>query len=250
MYKNVIKLIQESMINSRYDLQEIETIRAIKKRKEGYSFQLEDHIEGMVFALLSNQRPWKPISDNYEEIKKIFYGFDIDYLKNVDPDVLVNALRNIRCGNRSINSQMNGLGYNISQFERIEKLYGSMDNFVTSDNPIVIARNLSSGEYKLRQMGIALTMEYLKNVGIDTIKPDIHIRRLFGRDRLGFSNKDLATEDETLEIVKQMSIETGLLCAEIDSIIWQFCATDYAEICSSNPHCDKCLLKCKKKINN
>ena len=250
MYKDLIGLIQKTMITNGYKLQEIETVNAVNKRKNGVTFELEDHIAGMVYALLSNQRPWKQVEENYEAIRSIFHGFNPDYLQSVNPSILVKEIRDIRCGNRSINSQMNGLGYNISQFDRITELYGSMDNFVTSDSPNVIAKSLSSGEYKLKQMGTALTMEYLKNVGIDTIKPDIHIRRLFGKDRLGFSDKILATEDETIEIVRQMSIETSLLCAEIDSIIWQFCATDYAEICSSNPHCDKCLLKCKKKINN
>ena len=39
----------------------------------------------MVYALLSNQRPWKPIEDNFENINNIFYNFNPEYLQTVNP---------------------------------------------------------------------------------------------------------------------------------------------------------------------
>ena len=243
MYEELINLIIETLRYNGYNIQEIETVQAVNRRKNGATFSFEDHIAGMVYALLSNQRPWKAISDNYELIKDIFHGFNPDYLQTIDPVLLVSKLREIKCGNRSIHSQMNALNYNIEQFKRIIKMYGSMDNYVTSDEPLTIARSLSAGEYKLRQMGIALTIEYLKNVGIDAFKPDLHIKRLFGKERLCLSDKSLATEREILEIIKQLSLESSLPTVEIDSIIWQFCAANYAEICGAEPKCGNCLVK-------
>lgn len=35
----------------------------------------------MVFALLSNQRPWKHIEDNRANINNLFHNFDINYIK-------------------------------------------------------------------------------------------------------------------------------------------------------------------------
>ena len=113
MYNELFKLIIETLKYNNYTIQEIETVQAVRKRKNGESFNFEDHIAGMVYALLSNQRPWKAIEDNYETIRKIFHDFDPDYLQNIDPIILVNQLREIKCGNRSINSQMNSLKYNI-----------------------------------------------------------------------------------------------------------------------------------------
>ncbi len=245
MYNELFNLIIETLKYNNYTIQEIETVKAVIRRKNGETFDIEDHIAGMVYALLSNQRPWKAISDNYELIKEIFHNFDPDYLQTIEPILLVNRLREIKCGNRSIHSQMNALNYNIEQFKKIIHLYGSMDNYVTSKEPLVIAKSFADGEYKLKQMGIALTIEYLKNVGIDAFKPDLHIKRLFGKDRLGLSNKCLATEDEILKIVQQFSKETDTPIIEIDSVIWQFCASNYAEICDANPKCEKCLLKVK-----
>ena len=39
--------------------------------------------------------------------------------------------------------------------------------------------------YKLHQVGEALAWEYIRNVGIDGAKPDTHIRRFLGSDRMG-----------------------------------------------------------------
>ena len=243
MYKELMEQIQNTLIQNGYTIQEIETVQAVKRRKNGETFDFEDHIAGMVFALLGNQRPWKTISDHYETIKKIFHDFDPDYLQTIDPSILVSKLREIKCGNRSINSQMHALNDNIEEFKRIIRRYGSIDQYVTSDEPLVIAKSLAEGEYKLKQMGIALTIEYLKNVGIDAFKPDLHIKRLFGSERLAFSDKKMATEREILEIVDAISKETDIPIVEIDSIIWQFCATNYAEICGANPKCEKCFVK-------
>jgi hypothetical protein len=245
MYPNLIKLILKTLSQNGYDIQEISTVTALNKRKNGETFSLEDHISGMVYALLSNQRPWKQIEDNKDNINEIFHNFNPDYLETIDPSILIGKIREIKCGNRSINSQMNALKYNINQFKRIVAIYGSMDNYVTSNNSLIIAKDLSSGEYKLKQMGIALIIEYLKNVGIDAFKPDLHAKRLFGKERLGFSEKTFASENEILEIIKQISNETNMSMIEIDSIIWQFCASNYGQICCAKPKCEKCLVKTK-----
>ena len=39
--------------------------------------------------------------------------------------------------------------------------------------------------YKLHQVGEALAWEYIRNVGIDGAKPDTHIRRFLGSNRMG-----------------------------------------------------------------
>ena len=92
MYKDLIGLIQKTMITNGYKLQEIETVNAVNKRKNGVTFELEDHIAGMVYALLSNQRPWKQVEENYEAIRSIFHGFNPDYLQSVNPSIYACSL--------------------------------------------------------------------------------------------------------------------------------------------------------------
>lgn len=138
---------------------------------------------------------------------------------------------------------MTGLKYNILILERLEEEYESLDNFVMSDDPIKIAKKISKGEYKLKGVGLALACEYLKGVGIDVIKPDIHICRILGR--FGYSKTEKATEKEAIAIIDDMSREYNMPKMEIDTILWQYCGNGYLEICDSNPKCHKCKIKCQ-----
>ena len=112
---------------------------AVETRKNGKSFSIKEHIRGMIFSLLSNQRDWGAIYENKKVIEQIFFNFDKNKLKNTDYTYFVNALKSRRLANRSINVQMQNLKYNIEVFEQIEKEYGSLDYFVTVLKPTAVA---------------------------------------------------------------------------------------------------------------
>lgn len=252
MYKEILDLVLKTMEKNNYDILELETTTSINKRNEGYHFSIEQHLNGLIYSLLSNQRPWKGISENIENINKIFKNFDIDYVYNENPELFVNKLKKIKCGNRAIKKQMESLRYNIDMLKQIEKEYGTLDNYVTSKAPLDIAIELSTGKYKLKQIGFSLALEYLRNVGIDAIKPDIHICRILGKNKLALSNNDVATENEAINILSNFSKECNLSQSEIDSILWQFCSSGYCEICTKIPKCELCLVKsvCKYEKND
>ena len=81
---------------------------------------------------------------------------------------------------------MESIQYNISILEKIEEEFGSIDNFITSKPVEEVAECFADekSHYKLKQMGMALTMEYLKNVGLSGMKPDTHLLRICGPERL------------------------------------------------------------------
>jgi len=220
------------------------TRERLRQRKEGKKFSLEEHIEAMVFAELSNQRPWKQIAENEEKIRQIFHDFNVDYLKNVEPDILISQITNIRCGNRQISKQIISLKENIETLERIEKEYGSIDNYYNSKDIYDLVNELSNGNYKLKQMGQALVSEYLKGMGVDVIKPDIHVCRILGR--LGYTEHNPSTIKEAYEVCSKIAKEYNMSNIEVDSILWQFGAERYFEQCGTNPKCDSCLVyNCK-----
>ncbi len=92
-------------------------------------------------------------------------------------------------------------------------------------------------------MGEALIWEYLRNVGVDGAKPDVHMKRILGHNRLGFSRYEEATNEEVINAMKQLSDETGLWMAQLDYMFWCFCATGKGEICTANPSCNRCVLR-------
>ena len=213
-------------------------------RRNGKHYSFSEHLEGLILSLLSSQRDWAVIENNREKINNIFGNYDKEYLKTVPSEYLITSLTDIKCGNRNIKKQMSQLNKNILILEKIELEYGSLDAFVVSEPAYNIAKKLSNKKsiFKLYCVGNALAWEYLRNVGIDGIKPDVHVKRFLGRNRVGFSKKECATEDEVYRQACKLSELTGLTLTEIDSIIWNYCAKSSANLCEAHPKCDSCSI--------
>ncbi len=218
---------------------------AIKERLNGKSYCLSDHVKGLIYSLLTNQTSWKRIVPHLEEVDDIFFQYDIERIKATSPVYFSDALFAIKCGNRKTAAQMAALTYNIDVFERISNNYGSMDDFVTSAPAHEIVALLASNgaKYKLRQVGEALAWEYIRNVGIDGAKPDLHLRRFFGKSRIGKSDRDPAAVKDVIVAVESLAKSTGLSMAAVDNLIWSYCADGYGEICTATPHCSECAIQ-------
>jgi len=215
---------------------------AVMDRVRGKKFSFEDHIRALIYSLLTNQRRWSDVEPKLPQIDKLFFYYKKDEILSHSAEYFESGVRRLSCGNRSIKQQMQGLHYDISVFERIECKYGSLDAYVTSKEAHEIVKDISSGQYKLKGIGVALAWEYLRNVGIDGAKPDLHLKRFFGSERMGVSSSPNASDEEVLKEIARLSIETGLTKFEIDYLIWCFCADGKGEICTINPKCKKCIV--------
>ena len=227
--------------NLRYTEPNIELAR---DRKNGKKFTLQEHIRAMVLSFLSNQREWKDIEENITEIDKIFFDYIPEKIEEHTAEYFEKALKNIKCGNRRIKKQMQAMFWNIELFKKIEQEFNSIDDFIKSQSIYEVLTKLtkSTSNYKLKEMGIGLCSEYLRNVGMDLVKPDTHLRRFLGNARMGKSKKEIATEKEVFEQVKLLTQETGRSAIEIDNLIWSYCAEGYGEICVANPNCENCCI--------
>lgn len=252
-FKNQLNSIKETLTKKGLDYQNLINLNIgvinYQKRENGYKFQIEDHLKGLIYSLLSNQRPWKKIAENLELVDNIFLNYDPNRLKKITPDELITNLRIKQLGNRAIARQMNGLKNNIITLENIQREYGSIDKFIESDTAEVIAGKLSNqGKYKIENFGFALAMEYLKNVGISGAKPDVHIIRICDSDRLNVFKKGTSgpeIQKRLYDLCKQLDYNL----TEVDYILWLFAAKGYGEICESEPNCDVCLLKERQQCN-
>jgi len=221
-------------------------------RAEGKEFSFRDHIQGHIYSMLSAQMKWEKIENNREGIDELFFHYNPEEIKNHDYQYFVDGLGRMKCRNRLTNAMMKALAGNVKTMERIVKDYGSMDSFVTSAHQEDIVRMLSENNspYKLRQIGPALAWEYLRNVGVDGAKPDVHMKRILGCNRLGVSESETASDAEVLESVRTLSKETGIWMADIDYLIWSYCADGKGEICTASPKCHECVISefCNYKI--
>lgn len=223
----------------------------IDKRNGGGSFSINDHIQGMVYSLLSSERGWEKIEDNLEQINTIFLNFDSKRIKVEPAENFEKEILNITCGNRRIHYQMQALRDNIEKLELLENQYSSIDayyqKFIEEDatlKSLVMALSGEKSKDKIVEMGIPLASEYLRNVGYDIPKPDTHITRILGSKVLACSEHEIVPEFEAFDIVAKISKELNKPVAEVDYILWLYCADGYGEICTaSKPKCEQCAAK-------
>lgn len=227
----------------------------MRQRKSGRRFSIGEHIRGMVHSQLSNQTKWKNIEPKLPMIEELFFHFDKGSILARPTGYFRDGLFALECGNISTARQMEHLHHNIGVLERIETTYGSIDAYYERHEPDALARMLSDGAndgYKLKYIGYALAWQYLKNMGMDGAKPDVHLRRILGRERLGFSALAVAPEREVIAIVVGMTQITGFSHTLINDLLWHYCASGSAEICRATPRCGICGVRmyCRYPENN
>ena len=233
--------------------------KQIEKRKEDSIFSLKDHIRAMVYSMLSSGTSWNNIMLNADietgyitPVDKIFYNYDLVKISDISPEYLRDKLKEIHCASQYTLKQMSALiNVNIPKLKAIETEYGSIDTYYqefikldTTLKTLVLVLSTSGSKDKFLQMDTALVCEYLRNVGYDMAKPDRHIRRILGSNILACSEKEVVPVYEAFDIVQTCAKEINKSVAEVDYILWSYCAKGYGEICTlNNPNCDVCVMK-------
>ncbi len=233
--------------------------KQIDKRRCGGTFTLGDHIRGMVYSMLTSGAPWNRIEPHIDGdtgqirlIDEIFYEYHVDALLSADPVKLSDRVQAYKLGTPYIKKQMKALiEVDIRKLLVLEKEYGSVDNFYKgladkNDNLKTLVKKLSDAKspHKFVQLGEALTAEYLKNVGYDVGKPDRHIRRILGCEYLGCSAHKTVPPFEAIDIIAAIAKCINRSAAEVDYILWAYCADGYREICTkSKPQCHRCIAE-------
>ncbi len=233
--------------------------KQIDRRKAGETFTLTDHIRAMVYSMLSSGNQWANVAKNVDSatgciltVDEIFYDYDVEKLKQSSPDKLKEEIKKIHCGTKSTLNQMKALiSTNIDVLCSLEKEYGTIDTyfqkFIDIDNSLKTLVTLLSADVsvtKLEQMKVALVCEYLRNVGYDIPKPDRHIRRILGSDYLALSDEPIVPEFEAFDIVMALADRMKIPLAEVDYILWSYCAKEYGGICTiSKSKCEVCIVQ-------
>ena len=236
--------ILEEYLKNRVEDIDNTVLSAFEDRKNGKIFTLKEHLRGFVYAQLSALVSWKKIKSNLSNIDNIFCQFDKDKLKLKSAEDLIAEITEIKCNNPyTTKNQIRSLKANIETFERIKKDFGSIEKFITHQIPVNIIKLLadSNSVYKLKYTGAALASEYLRNMGIDIVKPDVHIKRILAPDRLNLVSSK--SDYTVIERCKQLSYEIGISQIKIDYLLWNYCAKGYGEVCTKKPKCEKCVIK-------
>jgi len=218
-------------------------MRQLKRRKGGEHFSESEHLEALIYSLLSAQRPWIMIERNKDTVSRIFSAFDLESVKNAEPLKLKAEITANKLGNLSIEAQMQSLKSSIEKFEEYARKSRSIDNyydqFIAKKGKLGLVKHIAD---EFKQLGIPLAAEYLRNVGFDLPKPDTLVSRILGRNYLGASANQPATEAEVFDVIAALATELDMSQMEVDYILWSYCAKDYCQDCGS-PTCDICIRR-------
>lgn len=232
--------------------------KQIERRRQGEHFSVQEHIRAMVYSMLSAGITWERVGGCVERetgrilpVENIFQQCNPQKLLQDSPVRLTDKIKEQNFAGISTGKQMEALiEVNIPKLLRWEKEYGSIDDyyqkFIKEDaslKSLVRALSDSKSKDKLQQMGIALVSEYLRNAGYDIPKPDRHTRRILGSEILGLSEKKTAEPFEVFDIIGGLAEKMHKSPAEIDYILWSYCAKGYGEVCTAKePGCGDCVI--------
>lgn len=227
----------------------------IRRREDGAVFGLQDHIRAMVYSMFSANRSWSRLEKEADkktgEIRKIddiFHNYEVDFMKEYDIDKMLELICKEHFGNWRIKYQLSALKNNIKQLEKFQDS-GKIDDYYNkiieregnyNDGIIALIKHLVP---LFDEMGVALTSEYLRNIGYDIAKPDVHLKRIMGSERLGWSSTKEAQDHEIFSIINDISLKMNCSRAWVDYVLWSYCANGYLNMCGMNPNCTECIIK-------
>lgn len=192
------------------------------------------HVSGYRVANLRNR---------WGDIKKAFSNYDIHKVSrytNKDFKRMMqnpNLIRNKR--------KLKACIENAKIMREISEKYGSFGEYLerSKTNLKKLKEDLIK---KFCYLGNVLVLEYLKEIGIDAIKPDVHVVRVM--HRLGLIDSERMSPeniDKIIEVANEMSRLTGEKLNVIDALFWMYGGSGDKHvkkaICSKNkPRCNEC----------
>lgn len=225
----------------------------VQRRKSGEPMELEtmDYIRAMTYAILSNSTNWCRIAHDADPQTGRLRNVDKALKARVDNEQdLSAAFGENRVRFRFKKRQIPAVEANIRSLKKAADLpakYAKMSANGADFWPLVqaIANGKPEDGYKLAQIGPALACEYLRNLGYDIPKPDRHLCRLLGSERLQFFNQPIPESEEVYNLVRRVanSSKSNYGPAQADYILWSYCAIGYGNMCNGkNRACKDCCL--------
>lgn len=228
----------------------------LERRNRGESLDSSDHICAMIYSLLSSSRRWIncricPKTGTVKELDAAFDGYEPRYLKDCTAEELLKKFESAELLPRFKNKQTKAISHNIKKLLSFKEKCGSIDglyrSYMEQDSTgweLVHALGGGPSETKMEQIGIPLAAEYLRNVGYDLPKPDRHIRKLLGSERLGLYDRETVPEKEAFHLMIELAKGLKMSAARLDYILWAYystnCANKYKQ---KETRCKCCIFK-------
>ncbi|MCK4666428.1 DNA-3-methyladenine glycosylase I [Candidatus Dependentiae bacterium] len=192
------------------------------------------------------------VKDMWPELKIAFKGFDFEIVEGWTEKEIEELMKNKKIIRNK--NKIKAIIFNAKVFNELIKEYGSFQKFLSKQcDPEKIHTYI---EKRFHYLGKITTYDFLKRIGLNFMKPDIHIRRLYKRlgwlNSMSDNNKNL---NKIFEISDSISNDTKLNLNYIDGVFWLFCS-GYKDVmtmavCGAVPKCNICYVNhCKSREVN
>jgi 3-methyladenine DNA glycosylase Tag len=179
-------------------------------------------------------------------MRKAFYNFDTSKIADMDERQIQEIIWNPDVIRHP--GKIRAVVENAREIQSLKKEYGTFADFIKSfeNDADKLAPVLQD---RFKWLGPATSLDFVKDIGIDAVKPDVHVIRILGRlGLISGTESTPVTRREVGEVVKMMSEELGIKMALIDGVIWFYGADRKGHettkaICGSKPLCGECYLQ-------
>jgi 3-methyladenine DNA glycosylase Tag len=187
------------------------------------------------------------VTSKMPHFRKAFADFDIEKVSKYGDKEFAGLLNNpdIIRNQRKLRDCI----INAGKMKTISKENGSFGEFLSQNqhNP----EKLKEIMQKFSSVGPALALNFLKDIGMDFIKPDVHVLRIFSR--LGLIDNENSF-NPALHVAEEFKRATGEKLSVIDAVFWMYGGGGDGHIkkaiCNKNkPFCNECpLTMCKHRL--
>ena len=194
----------------------------------------KDYFETLTRAVFSGIKNGI-IEKRWPAISNAFSGFDFHKVAKYGEEKVQELM-----GNEKIirhEGKIKATIFNAKKMVEIVEQYGSFKNYLNSFPSVDSLIEKLQGYYAgFKGIGERNVYELLKEISIQTIKPDRQVQKVFLR--LGLIGEKASLE-EIVEIGMTMAKEVNQRPCAVDWLLWRF----GSEVCKTkNPLCDKCSL--------
>ena len=185
------------------------------------------------------------LSDSWSKLQGEFNEFDVievNNFKNLTMQQFFERFQSFKNYGKIIACIQNA-----KVFMEIQKEHDDFSRYLKDFNDFEgIVKDLKS---KFKYLGSATVYEFLREIGYDSAKPDVHLRRIMYRLGLLENDKDNHTNRSKIhETSKKIALAVGTKVSVVDAVFWLYGSgsTEYVQygICTNNkPKCNECELK-------
>jgi len=230
----------------RHLIHDLAQVPKIEARRAGWRPSDAEAVQALLLSYLSAMTDWSRIQAALEQIRGVLPDWTPRAVASLSPNEITRLQRwflDHRLGSVLLGQQLRSLPRAAVILDRMSGEAGSVDAFVHNAQQagtIIELLTTKNSEWKLPGVGVALAAEFLKNLGHDDFKPDRHMLRMLGPSRLNIVGRP--SQLETRRWGLWMAREVRMPAAQLDQMLWLYCARGYAAVCSARPRCQECLL--------